>query len=506
MDFPKRIEGIEGEVVDSWNDEIEEFLAKPQSPMHSSDSVDIDNEALQSSLGNIVSGLEQRLRGSFGIDGSDECDPDIGRAVRTSKNLLRWYIQIYLEQVNLQRQRQKSQDVCRIDVLRSTNTLSSVIEILKWSVEGDRNLKLAHNASLYIFYATYSHFPGDKIASTGIGHLISNHDFPNECLHILMKTNEIPLALTLVRNLHSMTVSFPTARASILNAKVRFDSLSNEQSPPWAPTEETTINFTDTCLALIRYSIDSSPLFPSDDPEDKRADLVIEILNCFYAMRKGQELVHPTTAITTGNHSLSFDHLIVRILQLSHLTQSTNENTDVAICKRTLRCKLSAVSILMDSDVSFGKYLVENDSFGGLLDIFQHQVNDVVDNTKVDGSATASLVPILVVLNRYAAANSIVQETVKKFVFPAETEKNIQQSTAKNRKNKMSPLDAPKDTLRGKLIALLSWVDGYIKRCSAELMWTICDSNSSEFTFRVGLGNALPLLNSKGLSPIPIPS
>ncbi len=506
MDFLESIEGIEGEEVDSWNDDIEEFLAKPQSPMHSSDSVDFDDEALQSSLGKVASGLEEQLRGSFGIHEADESDLDIGRVVRTGKNLLRWYIQIYLEQANLQKQRLKSQDVCKIDVLRSTGTLTSVIQILKWSVEGGRNLKLAHNASLYIFYATYSHFPGDKTASTGIGHLISSHDFPNECLHILMKIEQIPLALTLVRNLHSMTVSFPTARASILKAKVCSDLLSNEQSPPWAPSEESSINFTDTCLALIRYSLESSPAFPSDDPEDKRADLVIEILNCFYAMRKGQELVHPTTAITTGSHSLSFDHLIVRILQLNHVTQRNNENTDAAVCKRTLRCKLSAVSILMDSDASFGKYLAENDSLGALLDIFQYQVDDVVDNTKVDGSATASLVPILVVLNRYATADSTVQGTIKKFVFPAETEKNIQQSTAKNRKNKMSPLDAPKDTLRGKLIALLSWVDGYIKRCSAELMWTICDSNSSEFTSRVGLGNALPLLNSKGLSPIPIPS
>ena len=64
----------------------------------------------------------------------------------------------------------------------------------------------------------------------------------------------------------------------------------------------------------------------------------------------------------------------------------------------------------------------------------------------------------------------------------------------------MSPLDAPKDTLRGKLVVLLSWAESYIKRCTAELLWTLCNSNGIEYVHRVGLGNALPLLNAKGLA------
>lgn len=506
MDFPERIEGIEGSQVDSWNDDIEEFLGQPQSPSQSSVSIEFDDAALKSSLQTVAFDLEERLRASFRNYEDGECDPDVRSIVRTGKNLLRWYIQIYLEQLKFQRQQTRSQGGCKLDVLRSPDSLSSVTRILKWSVEGCRSPKLAHDASLYIFYATYSHFPGDKSASIGIEHLISHLEFPNECLEILMKTNSIPLALTLIRNLHSMTVSFPTARTSILNAKTQFDPLIGTASPPWAPREKSTISFTQICLSLIRCSLDAHPSFPSEDIEDKRAELVIEILNCFYAMRKGQEIVEPSPGFTTSNGDPSLDQLIVRILQLDPASRSNTERYDNTICKRTERCQLSAVSILMDSDVSFGKYLVEIDAFGKLLEVFKRQVDDVVDNIKVDSTATATLVPILVVLNRYSAANSVVQEKVKSFVFPTEIEKKSQQTIKKNRKNKMSPLDAPKDTLRGKLIALLSWVDGYIKRCSAELMWTICDSDSSEFTYRVGLGNALPLLNSKGLSPIPIPT
>lgn len=503
MDFPKRIEGIDDHQVDSWNDEIEEFLAQPQS--QSSVSMEFDDEAVQSSLRKVALDLEERLRSSSGNSEAHDYNPNIAGVVRTGKNLLRWYIQIYLEQLRLQKKRDKSQAGCKIDVLRSTETLSSVMQILKWSTADCSNLKLANDASLYIFYATYGHFPGDKSASNGMEHLISQLDFPSACLEILMKTNSVPLALTLVRNLHSMTISFPTARATILKATISVDQQNGTESPQWAPREGTTINFTETCFALLRWSLDAQPSFPSEDPDDKRADLVVEILNCFYAMRIGQQLAEPTSGCTNDDDKPSLGNSIVRILQLDPPSAIDCESIAQTISQRTERCQLSAISILMDSDVSFGKYLVENGSFGKLLEIFQRRVYDVVDNKKVDSTATATLVPILVVLNRYSAANSVVQEKVKSFVFPAETEANFEQNL-KNRKNKMSPLDAPKDSLRGKLIILLSWVDGHIKRCSAELMWTICNSDTSEFTYRVGLGNALPLLNAKGFSPLPIPS
>lgn len=504
MDFVQRLELIKGDQRDQWSDDIEEYLGKQQSPLQHPISIEFDDTALQSSLERVALDLEQQLRATCGNCGAGECDPNIGNAVRAGKNLLRWYIQIYLEQ--LQVQRHKNQGGCKIDMLRSPDTLSSVIKILKWSVYANINLKLARDASLYIFYATFSHFPGDISASTGMDHLISHHEFPKESLEILMKTNDVSLALSLVRNLHSMTVSFPTARTSILNANISFDPLAATQSAPWAPKETTTIDFTQSCLALTRWSLDAHPSFPSENLEDKRAELVVEILNCFYAMRKGQELVEPTSGVIRDDNNASLEHTILQILQLKSHVRSNSKNVDEIISKRINQCKSSAVSLLMDSDVSFGKYLVEIGSFESLLEIFNRQVNDIVDNKKVDGTATATLVPILVVLNRYAVANSVVQQKVKAFVFPTETEKKFQESIKEKRKTQMSPLDAPKDTLRGKLVVLLSWVDGYIKRCSAELMWTICDSDSSEFTFRVGLGNALPLLNSKGLSPIQIPS
>jgi len=273
---------------------------------------------------------------------------------------------------------------------------------------------------------------------------------------------------------------------------------------PLAPGEPSTVNLSLSCLELMKWSLDAPPSFPDINPEDKRAELVIEILNLFYALRKGQELV----GTTTNNSALA--NAVVRILQLPFPAQSNDENdsennNDIAV-KRIEQCKLSAISILMDSDASFGEYMLEIGSLDALLQIFQRQVDSVVDNTRVDSAATAAIVPILAVLNKYSMANSDVQQQVKAFVFPSETEKLYQQAVKENRKTKMSPLDAPKDSLRGKLVMLLSWVDGYIKRCSAELMWTLCNSDYSEYTCRVGMGNALTLLNAKGLSPVQIPT
>ena len=134
------------------------------------------------------------------------------------------------------------------------------------------------------------------------------------------------------------------------------------------------------------------------------------------------------------------------------------------------------------------------------------QVNEVIGNTMVDHSATAALVPILVVLNKYSIGdNAKVKKQVKEYVFPPVAEDEFQKKVSElaTSKSNMAPLDAPKDTLRGKLCLLLSWPESYVKRCAAEFLWTLCNEDATEYVHRVGMGNALPLLNAKGLASIP---
>mmetsp|Transcript_18325 Transcript_18325/g.41819 ORF Transcript_18325/g.41819 Transcript_18325/m.41819 type:complete len:447 (+) Transcript_18325:78-1418(+) len=433
MDFPGRLETIDSSQRDSWNDEIEDFLGKPHLMEPNSNAVEFDDVALQSSLEEVALDLEEQLGASLQNYDTGDPDPNIWSIIRTGKNLLRWFIQIYLDQRQVQRQRSKNQGGCKLDVLRAPKALRCVIQVLNQSVEENKNIKVARDASLYIFYATFSHFPGDQSALTGIDYLIADLAFPKACLEILMKIDSVALALTLVRNVHSMAVSSPAARKSFVGREIFLDPIIATQSAPWADCRSTTVNFFQSLLLLMRWSLDANPPFPSENPEDKRAELVVEILNCFYAMRKGKELVEPTSDVTRKNDSSFLGYSIVRIFQLNLPAIS---DTDNIISKRINMCQLSAVSLLMDSDVSIGKYLLENGCLETLLELLKGQVDDTVDNTKVDNAATASLVPIMVVLNRYSIANSSFQKKVKAFVFPPETEKDLKIFLEEKRKQK----------------------------------------------------------------------
>jgi hypothetical protein len=88
----------------------------------------------------------------------------------------------------------------------------------------------------------------------------------------------------------------------------------------------------------------------------------------------------------------------------------------------------------------------------------------------------------------------------------------------------MDPTDAPEGTLRARLIGLMTSLDSSLKRCAAELLFLLCDEDrkcysvpailltmlcsrrlimchslADEFTGRTGFGNAVALLQIKGL-------
>jgi hypothetical protein len=130
----------------------------------------------------------------------------------------------------------------------------------------------------------------------------------------------------------------------------------------------------------------------------------------------------------------------------------------------------------------------------------------------VDNSATAALVPILVALGKCTNVNSRVQQKIKVYIFPLEAEERFLEkvleagSSSNDSKKNMSPLDAPKGTLRQKLATLLTWPDGHMKLCIGELLWTLCSSNPTEYAHRVGFRNALPILSVKGYAQMPAQS
>jgi hypothetical protein len=397
-----------------------------------------------------------------------------------------------------------------VQILQSPHTLSLVFQVMQYCIQRNQDSENACYASLHLFYATYSPVPNDKITQEGMLYLIEQLSFPTIALEILCKIDSVALALSLIRNLHNMVVSLQGAAKIILNARV--DPSLDKVTAPWiahqtrSPPSSATMCLISICTSMAFWCVAlSTPEFPGYNTEDKRSELVVEILNCFYALQIGKQL--NAASVENGNNPPDLVKVVLTILQLSPPSNHAAAKDDV-VCTHFKQCKLAVVSLLMDSDASFGHIILEKQSLHYLLQILTLQVNDVVDNTRVDGSATAALVPILAVLNKYALRNLEVKNQIKKCVFPPDTEEQFQKKIQElqTSKSNMGPLDAPNDTLRGRLVILLSWAESHIKRFAAELLWTLCNSDATQYVHRVGMGNALPLLNAKGLASIPFKS
>ena len=140
------------------------------------------------------------------------------------------------------------------------------------------------------------------------------------------------------------------------------------------------------------------------------------------------------------------------------------------------------------------------------------QVSDVVKSSRCGNTVATALVPSLVVLNRFSQDSPLVLQQVREAIFPPSAEVAFQEKAAAETakvngqgvgaKN-MSPLDAPRDSLRWKLIRLMTWTESHTKRVVSELLWTLCHGDAKEFVLRTGFGNAMPMLGLKGLVEMP---
>ena len=138
--------------------------------------------------------------------------------------------------------------------------------------------------------------------------------------------------------------------------------------------------------------------------------------------------------------------------------------------------------------------------------------------------SSTSILPILIVLNSLSQADPRIKKEVKESIFPPEEEdvfmEKVQElrdelvfakdnisggaaAAGKKGSKNMHPLNAPEGSTRWKLIKLMTYTESNVKRCTGELLWTLCDSNSNEFVLRCGFGNAVHMLSIKGLYKIP---
>ena len=108
------------------------------------------------------------------------------------------------------------------------------------------------------------------------------------------------------------------------------------------------------------------------------------------------------------------------------------------------------------------------------------------------------LTPILI-LTTHASTNSIeFREALKVFIFPDIYYAELHDNDAKS--ESMGPkMSAPPDSLRGQLIELMTCLDSSIKRYASELLFVLCNEDKSEFVNRTGFGNAIHMLQLKGI-------
>jgi hypothetical protein len=309
---------------------------------------------------------------------------------------------------------------------------------------------------------------------------VENLGFVSVLLRVLLINNNPVVLVSLIRIIHNLLASLPGTIKRVEEARIQ----CIDSKAPWtARFDGTEVNLQNILTSILMWSLQATPAFPGD-ATDRRADLVLEILRVLYILRAGRHIL--------DNETMA--QLMAYFLMLPNGLD------------RAYSSKLAAISLLMDTPAEYSEQLVEQKRVLPLLAVLDSQVSQVVDSSEVGNAAAAALVPILSVLNKFSIHSQAFRNKVKKHVFPPEAEEHFSflraEAELKPKRN-MNPLDAPNDTIRGKLIKLMTWTEGHVKRTASELLWTICDENEKEFISRVGMGNALPLLSSKGLFHLP---
>lgn len=482
--------------LEDWNDDLERLLTAPAAeqieglaPKSSAEDTAqaIEHgrrlsrrlaELLLESLGSRdENGESIRERASVlvlqckGQDNPLTCSDKVARILRTCKNWLRWYLQIF------QATHEDTSDP--ISDFKATPMLELYLFLMEQTIVQQE--ETARCASQVFFYSTYNAVTGsDEHLQQSFAQLAEDGLFET-FLRFLVQSRAPTLILSLVRNVHNVVVSYAKGAESVKATAIDVTSPLS----PWA--HEGSMDYVTALRGIVVWALAAEPQFPGTH-DDVRAELVVEILRTFYALRTG--------LLLTADEGLSA--MVIGLLRL-------DDTEDV----RLYECQIASVSLLMDAETEFGDHLLQQDALPCLLRILERQASKVIDSNRIDNSAAASLTPILVVMHKYCTANEAFRHQTRDSVFPLEEESRYQKLVLIEEANRgpvaknMSPLDAPPDTLRGRLCRLLTWPQGHIKRFTGELLWILCEGNRNEFVHRVGMGNAVPILNLKGFVSLP---
>jgi hypothetical protein len=373
--------------------------------------------------------------------------------VRCAQNVLRWYIQVCLRD-----RRRNTMDLLK--AWKDVQSLELYLDLMEVR-------ELGRYASQLFFFATFPALPHDKDLNTAMSELVTRGNFPERLLLILARTDlsDERLLLSLVRNVHNAVSGFPE------QCLRRFEQASATVDSHWGGHGDA-LSFP----SIVR-EIGIATLQSSDDPlSDLRAELVVELLRCCFAMRLGSKVLDARWRM--------FIELCLH-----------SENKP---------CQSSAVSILADAPTQY-------DLDAGLMLRIISRSLDETNSGLIDDSEAAAVIPILAVLHKFCAANPEFRMSMHKGIFVDEPGyqaalKLEMEKTGSNRPRNAKPLCAPRGSLRFNLVRLMTCPHSIVKRLAGELLWSILDGHEHEFEFvrRVGLGSALPVLIAKGRAKMPV--
>eukprot|EP00903_Cladosiphon_okamuranus_P007566 g7340.t1 len=209
-----------------------------------------------------------------------------------------------------------------------------------------------------------------------------------------------------------------------------------------------------------------------------------------------------------GDKMKRLGHVLVDILHLDHA------ELDVFMAK------LQVLNLLLDMPGGFAVVLLERGCLPRVLQLVELQlVRQAFQDGDVD--AAAELTPALLVLNKLVLASEDSREALKRAIFPPEADKVWKERLEREQKELMSltgddrrraekfakdkrvhPVDAPKGSLRARLLKQMTATESSSKTAVSELLFNLC-GDEEEFTTRCGFGNAVNTLRLRGKISVP---
>lgn len=384
--------------------------------------------------------------------------------LRVMKNLLRWNSQSHSQMSNA-----NLTNPNYVQQLQRPDMLDVYMTFLTNSVgtEDVHVQEMGRFATLCLLYATYGIQQQPALEGDDrLEHLITNLSYLNVFCEVLSNdATTLSVQLANLRLFHTLVVTHQGFVKTVSNSAFLAStsaSAAGEEEEDQNTKHFSVANIQDLLLRHLNGSL--------TDWQDRQQEIALEILRILYVMRAGRTM----------------DQEILK--QCLVLSES----------------RLATIMILTDASET---KIVDMDVQPILLETLETQVSAVVDNSWIGSEAASALTPILIIIHNLCKANPDYQAATKNLIFPNPVS-DMHSSNNKGNKKKasMSPTDAPKGSLRYKCIRLLTWTESHTKRIMAELLWTLCHANAEEYTHRVGLGNAIPLLQARGLMATPLPT